>query len=198
MEKEARSQANAQGEATILLGRVQAGDPRAAEELLPLVYGELLGLASGFFRRQSPGHTLQPTALVHEAYLKLVRSPGGGFANRAHFCAVAAKAMRQILINHAEAKKALKRGGGAARSPLTEVVTPSGQRTLDIIALDEALSRLESLDPRRARIVEMWFFGGLQMEEVAEVLDVSVSTVKREWRATRIWLNEALSAGDSR
>lgn len=183
------------GDATVLLGRLGNGDGAAADQLLPLVYGQLRALAGSYFRGQRPDHTLQPTALVHEAYLKLINASNTDWKSRAHFCAVAARAMRQILMNYAEAKRAAKRGGGAERISLDAVSTPSGDHVLDIVALDDALTRLGEANERQARIVELRFFGDLDMSEVAEVLDVSQRTVERDWRTARAWLNVEL-AGD--
>lgn len=186
----------AEGEATLLLERIRAGDRAAVEELLPSVYDQLRALADGYFRRQRPDHTLEPTALVHEAYLKIAGASGGSINDRAHFCAVAATAMRQILINHAEAKRAAKRGGDAKRVPLTEIRSPSGGSALDVEALHDAMLALEEIDARKARIVELWFFGGMTVEEIAVVLDISVSTVGRQWRSARAWLSDALCDGE--
>ncbi len=182
-------------DATRLLHRVGEGDSSAAAELLPLVYDELRTLAQVYFRGQRRDHTLQPTALVHEAFLKLVRSPDAEWNGRAHFCAVAATAMRQILKNHARDRSALKRGGGAKRVPLSQVETPSGGDAIDAEALEAALERLDALNPRQSRIVELWFFGGLTMEQIAGVLGVSTRTVERDWRQARAWLNRELQEG---
>lgn len=186
-------------DATLLLERVGAGDRGAAEALFPLVYDQLRAIAGGQMKAQRPNHTLQPTALVHEAYIKLVRVEGADWRGRAHFCAVAVTAMRQILQDYARMKRAEKRGGGEGeRVPLETVETPSGQRHLDLVDLDEALSKLEEIDERQARVVEMRFFGGMTSEHVAEVLGVSVPTVERAWRASRAWLSTRLgsSLGD--
>lgn len=182
-------------QATLLLGRVQSGDAIAAEELLPIVYEQLRALAGHCFRAQRPDHTLQPTALVHEAYLKLINSSGSNWQNRAHFCAVASRAMRQILTNHAVAKRTAKRGGEAERIPLEAVTTPSGKNTFDAVALDEALTKLGQADARQARVVELRFFGDLDVPQVAEVLEISPRTVERDWRSARAWLQAEL-AGD--
>ena len=181
----------------MLLGRISAGDAGAAERLLPLVYDKLREIAGAYFRHQRRDHTLQPTALVHEAYLKLVRASSSNWKSEAHFCAVAATAMRQILQNHAAARRAAKRGGpDARRLPLDHVTTPAGRHALDIVALDDALTRLAAADERQARIVELWFFGGLTGEQVAEVLGVSQRTVERSWRQARAWLNAELTDSD--
>ena len=178
---------------TVLLGRVSSGDEGAASDLLPLVYEELRRTAAGYFLAQPETHTLQPTALVHEAFLKLVNVPDSDWRNRAHFKAVAARAMRQILTDHARSKASAKRGGNAAHLPLSDVETPSGTRRLDIQGLDRALSQLGTLDPRQLQIIEYWFFAGLSMSEIAELTSVSERTVRREWRHARAWLNHQIS-----
>lgn len=178
---------------TLLLERVAAGELAVADELLPIVYEDLRAMAGGQFRGQHADHTLQPTALVHEAFIRLVRVPGEGFANRSHFLAVAAMAMRQILKDHARAKSAAKRDPGGARVELGQVATPSGQHVVDTVELDEALTRLEEADPRMARIVNLWFFSGMTTEEIAELEGISSRTVKRDWRQARAWLNSQLA-----
>ena len=188
---------NAPGEATALLGRIARGDAAAADELLPLVYDQLRAIAGSYFRGQRPEHTLQPTALVHEAYLKLINAANQNWNSRAHFCAVAATAMRQILKNHAAARRAAKRGGpGAQRLPLDQVTTPSGRSIIDVIALDEVLTRLATLNARQARVIELWFFAGFTMEEIAELVGVSTRTVERDWRQARAWLSVELAEFD--
>ncbi len=185
-------------DATQLLRRVNAGDVAAAEGLLPLVYEQLRALAGSYFRGQPPDHTLQPTALVHEAYLKLIHNPDGEWQNRAHFCAVAATAMRQILHDRARRRRAAKRGGEARRVPLVDQIeAPSAGTPVDLVALDDALERLSTLDSRQARIVELRFFGGLTVEEVAHLLEVSTRTIEKEWRRVRAWLSRELSSGTS-
>lgn len=176
------------GDVTIMLDRVASGDREAAEALMPLVYEELRRLSGSMMRAQAASHTLQPTALVNEAYLKLLNAPEG-YSNRAHFMAVAATAMRQILTDYARRKRAAKRGGGDARAEgdVAQVADPSG-RGFDPVALDDALTKLAALDPRRFRVVELRFFGGLAVEEVAEVMGVSRSTVEADWRSARAWL----------
>jgi RNA polymerase sigma-70 factor (ECF subfamily) len=180
---------------TEILVRVERGEESAAATLLPLVYDELRALAGSFFEHRSPGHTLQPTALVHEAFLKLAQPGAGTWQSRAHFFAVAAKAMRQILADHARRKKAAKRGGDQQHR-----VTLSGLRTLanveqeiDLIALDEALSKLSELSPRQSQIVEMRFLAGLDESAVAHVLNVTPRTVQREWRLAKAFLRCELS-----
>lgn len=180
-------------ETTQLLVQVGLGDGAAAERLLPMVYHELRELAGAYFRRQRQDHTLQPTALVHEAYLKLVNQTAAQWNDRAHFFAVAAKAMRQILVNHALARKAEKRGGGAPRMALSADIAPTTAEDFDPLALDEALTRLAQFDARKAQVVELRFFSGLAVDEVAHVLNVSKTTVEADWRLARAWLSKELS-----
>lgn len=162
------------------------------------VYQELRGLAAAYLRRQSASHTLQPTALVHEAFLKLVDHTAVVFNGRAHFFAVSARAMRQILVDHARAKLADKRGGGWDRITLDQGVipdvrrAPGGSHEVDILALNELLEQLAGLDPRQAEVVELRFFGGLTVDEAASVLGVSKSTVEEDWRMARAWLSKRL------
>lgn len=181
-------------EATQLLGAIGRGEPGAGARLLPVVYEELRALAASYFRRQPDNHTLQPTALVHEAYLKLVHQTSAQWNDRAHFFAVAAKAMRQILVNHAHARNAEKRGGGATRIILGDDLAPTPERDFDAIALDEALKRLTALDERKASVVELRFFSGLSVDEVAHVLNVSKTTVEADWRLARAWLSKELKS----
>ncbi len=182
---------------TVILERMVDGDSAAERELLPLVYEHLRALAGSFFRAQRADHTLQPTALVHEAYLKLVAPADHRWKNREHFLAVAATAMRQILHDHARRRKALKRGGDNHQVTLADIATPSGDHMLDIIALDEVLGKLASLDKRQARIVELRFFGGLTTVEIAKLLDLSTRTIEKDWRRVRAWLSaELASFGD--
>ncbi|MHC4945075.1 MAG: sigma-70 family RNA polymerase sigma factor [Planctomycetota bacterium] len=184
-------------EVTEILGRIGRGSDSAAAELLPLLYNELRALAGSYFRGETPNHTLQPTAVVHEAFIKLTGAKNTGWENRAHFFAVAAKAMRQILFNHAKAKKAAKRGGGKQRVTLSGLATPSDIETeIDLIDLDKALTMLAELSPRKARIVELRFLAGLKEDEIAHVLGISTSTIQREWRMARAFLECELS-GDS-
>ena len=179
--------------ATILLNRLQEGDPVAAEQLLPLLYDELKAIARRQFRGQPEGHTLQATVLVHEAFLRLVGRPAKTWQDRKHFFAVAATAMRQILVNHARAKNADKRGGGGQRLVLDENAIASHDKGLDVLDLHEALERLAKIDERKHRVVELRFFGGLTVPEVADVMQLSVTTIESEWRAARAWLATALS-----
>jgi RNA polymerase sigma-70 factor (ECF subfamily) len=180
---------------THLLAGVRRGDDSAAARLLSLVYDELHALAANYFRRQPPDHTLQPTALVHEAYLRLVRQEDRVWESRAHFMAVASKAMRQILVNHARRRAAARRGGNLRRLTLQVELTPAPQQEVELVALDEALKKLALLSERVGRVVELRFFGGLTVDEVAHVLGFSKRTVEGDWRTARAWLARALSAG---
>ena len=178
---------------TSLLSRIAGGDDDAVEALLPIVYEQLRRMASGAMHAQSPAHTLQPTALVHEAYLKLI-GPDRAYADAAHFMAVASLAMRQILTDHARRARAARRGGDRRRIDVdTSGLAGSGEGMIDAVALDDALTRLADLDPRRHRVVELRFFGGLTVDEVADVLHVSKSTVEADWRAARAWLTADLA-----
>jgi len=169
-----------------------AGDRPELEALLPAVYAELRRLAAHYLRGERPGQTLQPTALVHEAYLRLMKDKPGRWQNRAHFCAIAAHSMRQILIERARARGAQKRGGAQPRVTLDEALIAGGERSFDFVALDEALERLAALDPEQARLVELRFFGGLTVEETAEAMGISPATVKRHWTVARAWLAREL------
>ncbi len=180
-------------EITQLLIAWNQGDEAARDELMPLVYDELRRLARGYLRRERPNHTLQPTALVHDAFLRLVDQSQVNWQNRAHFFGAAARLMRQVLINHAEARHAAKRGGSAERVSLNDVDRLTVEQEVDLVALDEALKNLERIDPTQGQIVELRFFGGLTIEEIAEVIGVSPATVKREWSTARAWLRRELS-----
>lgn len=171
------------------LAELFRGDTEAADQLLPIVYAELRALAGGMFRSEGVGHTLQPTALVHEAWLKLRRSPDVERRGPAEFRALAAVVMRRILADHARRRRAQRRGGGAHRTTLIEVPERAQNEAVDLLALDEVLERLAQVDPRQLRIVELRFFGGLEVEDVAQVLGLSKTTVEREWRAARAWLS---------
>ena len=183
--------------------RWRSGDASALDDLLPRVYDELRALADAYMRRERAGHTLQPTALVHEAFLRLLRLPPGSVQNRVHFFALAAQAMRRILADHARRHRAAKRGGNAVRVPLEVIeggaggVAAAAGGTQDVAAddLDAALEDLAKLDERQARVVELRFFGGLSIEETAEVLGVSAATVKRDWLVARAWLHRELRGG---
>ena len=177
---------------TRLLRDARAGDRAALDELLPLVYRELRQIAARHLAQERPGHTLQATALVHEVYLRLIDQHSVDWRNRAHFFSIAAEMMRRILVNHAVGRRAQKRGAGETLLSLDEVVSFPNRQDVDLILLDEALTRLAELDALQARIVEMRFFAGLTVEEVAEVLGVSDSEVKREWRSAKAWLTAQL------
>lgn len=179
-------------EVTELLGRWGGGDDAARDALIPLVYDELRRLAKHFLARERPGHTLQSTALVHEAYLKLVGPSSMQFANRAHFFAVAAKLMRHILVDHGRMRASARRGGKNVTILLDEGSVLSAQREVDVVALDDALNRLATLDPRQATIVEMRFFAGLSIEETAAALNLSPATVKRDWVVAKTWIRQCL------
>ncbi|GMU82659.1 MAG: sigma-70 family RNA polymerase sigma factor [Phycisphaerales bacterium] len=183
---------NAIAQTTRLLADLGRGDRAAAGQLLPLVYEQLRALASSYFRGQRADHTLQPTALVHEAYMKLVNQTSAQWNDRAHFFAVAARAMRQVLVNHALAANADKRGGGRTRILLADDLAPTPESEFDPIALDDALTRLGKMDERKAKVVELRFFSGLAVDEVAHVLGVSKSTVEADWRLARAWLSKEL------
>jgi RNA polymerase sigma factor (TIGR02999 family) len=174
---------------TALLTDWSRGDREALDRLLPLVYGELRRVAAHQLRRERVGHTLQPTALVHEAYLRLVDQRHGDWQNRAHFFGVAATVMRRILVDHARRRKAGKRGQGAPYVSLNDAPDIPAASEIHILALDAALERLQNVDPSLARIVELRAFGGLTIEEAAHVLEVSPSTAKREWRTAKAWLS---------
>ena len=159
-----------------------------ASELFPLVYAELRRIAAREMRRERPGRTLQTTALVHEAYLRLLKDASLSFENRAHFLGIAARAMREILIEHARGRAARKRGGGAVRLTLDDLAAPVAAPSVDVLALDEALERLARFDERHARVVELRYFGGLSVEETAAAMKLSPATVKRAWTLARAWL----------
>ena len=187
--------AKAGDSAESLTGMLQAwakGDLEARDRLLPIVYGELRKQAARQLRGERAGHTLQPTALVHEVYLKLAQPRRVPWENRAEFFAAAAQAMRRILVDHARKRAAVKRAGKWTRIELADDVAFQGQRELDLLALDDALDSLAELDPRHARIVELRFFGGLSVPETASVLKISTATVKRDWSYARAWLHRRL------
>jgi RNA polymerase sigma factor (TIGR02999 family) len=179
---------------TELLIRWNGGDQSALEELMPLVYGELRRLANNYLRRERGGHTLQPTALVNEAYLRLVDQRNANWQNRAQFYGIAAQLMRRILVDHARMKQAEKRGGvEQQRVSISQAHLGSKKPDFDVLALHEALEELSSLDPQQERIVELKFFGGLSIDEVAEVLGVGHATVERDWKMARAWLRQKLA-----
>ena len=177
---------------TGLLIRWSEGDPAAREKLIPLVYNELHRLARQCLAGQRPGHTLQSTALVHEAYLRLVECDSVNWQNRAQFFGLAAKLMRQVLVDHARARNAAKRDGGI-RLTLQDALSLTKERSVDLIALDDALKELAELDAQQSEIVELRFFGGLSIEETAEMLGISPATVKRHWSTARVWLHHEMS-----
>jgi len=178
------------GALTQLLIAWSQGDAAALEQLAPLVYAELRKLAHRYMKRERAGHTLQTTAVVHEAFLRLLDNPQEKWQNRAHFYAIAAKMMRRILVDYARANSRAKRGGETARVSIEDIDAPVADVALnpDVIALDEALEKLTEIDPRRARVVELRFFGGLSVEETAHVLQVAPDTVVRDWRVAKAWL----------
>lgn len=178
----------ARQEVTLLLNKLGDGDQNAAAQLVPLVYQELRRMASQCLRNERPGHTLQATALVHEAYLKLAGQRDAKWQNRAHFFAVASQLMRRILVDYARAQLRSKRGGKQQRVSLDDSLLVSPDRTDEMLAINEMLARLEVMDPRQGRIVELRYFGGLTIDETAEVLRVSSKTVLREWNLAKAWL----------
>ena len=184
-------------EVTPLLVDWRNGNRAALEKLMPLVYDELRRLAKHYMARENPGHTLQTTALVNEAYLRLIGQQQVEWQNRAHFFAIAAQIMRHLLVDHARSHQYAKRGGGAQQVTLDEVAIVSRECSADVLALDEALSRLAAIDPRKSQLVELRYFGGLSTEETAEVLGVSEITVKREWQKAKAWLYRELSQEQS-
>jgi RNA polymerase sigma factor (TIGR02999 family) len=187
--REAFSTRQSEGsETTQLLRAWAAGDQGALEQLTPRVYDELRRIAGHFMRNEQPGRTIQTTALVHEAYLKLIDVSNVDWQHRAHFFAISAQIMRHILLDHARRRVAAKRGGAAARVNLDEVADIGAARASELIALDDALSALAKVDPRKAQVIELRFFAGLSVEETAEVLKVSADTVMRDWRLARAWL----------
>lgn len=186
----------AQSDATRLLAQASGGDDAAAARLLPLVYDEMRALAGAIMRAERRNHTLQPTALVHEAYLRMIDQTRATFESRAHFMAVAAQTIRRILCDHARTRNAQKRGGGWARITLS-AEPGAEEREVDLLALDEALDSLGASDERKARVVECRFFAQMSVEETARALGVSVSTVEADWRVARAFLRTALAGGDA-
>lgn len=180
---------------TQLIVKASEGDETAVSSLFTVAYDELRRLAAGALQRERPDHTLQPTALVHEAYLRLADEPGAWRENRAHFLAIASRAMRRILVEHARGRNAQKRGSGKPRLSIDDVdpAAPDVVEAVDLVVLDEALVRLSVLDARQARIVELRFFGGLTVEETATVIGASSRTVKREWQMSRAWLKREMA-----
>lgn len=182
------------GEVTRLLQQWRRGDEAAFDELLPLVYNELRRIARGALRRERPGHVLQPTALVHEAFLRLVDQERARIRNRGHFLSVAAQAMRRILVDHERRRRAAKRGGGGEPISLADAGAVVDAPGTDVLALHQALEELARIDARHARLVELRYFGGLTAVEAAEVLGISRATAERDWTAARLWLRRRLSS----
>ena len=183
-------------EVTQLLHQISGGDASAVERLVPLIYAELRQIAERAMRHERSDHTLQPTALVHEAFLRLVGKPDLSWESRAHFLNIAAQAMRRVLLMHARERRAVKRGGGLERVTLDEQLVGSSE-AIDLIGLDESLERLAVIFPRKARVVELRFFAGLSIEETAKVLEISPATVKREWDFARAWIRRDLTGEGS-
>ena len=196
MERSAQPREVALGDVSKLLRAWRDGDQSALQKLTPIVYSELHRLARRYMRGERVGHSLQTTALVNEAYMRLVDYKRMQWQNRAHFFAVSAQLMRRILVDHAR-RRNLKRGGGLKRVSLDDTAILGGSRGADLVALDDALNQLAKLDPRKAQVVEMRFFGGLSVEETAEVLKVSPVTVMRDWSTARAWLYRELLGGTS-
>ena len=186
-----------QHDVTAKLSELSAGRREAWDELMPIVYGELKRMAHRHLRGERPGHTLNTTAIVHEAYLKLVNIDQLQWRDRAHFFAMASRAMRRILIDHARTRSRDKRGGGWTKVTLDDAFMVAEERAEDLIALDEALTRLESVNERQCRVVECRFFGGMSIQETAEAIGISAASVKRDWMVTRAWLNRELGLLDS-
>ncbi len=178
--------------ATQLLVAWSKGDQVAHDQLMPMVNRELRRLANYHFRRERPGHTLQATALVNEAYLRLIDQKHVAWQNRAHFFGIASQLMRRILVDYARGRLVARRGAGAVKIPLDEAVVISSERSAEMVALDEALVRLAAVDPRKSQVVELRFFGGLSIEETAEVLKISANTVMRDWSTAKAWLHREL------
>jgi RNA polymerase sigma factor (TIGR02999 family) len=186
------------GEITRLLTRLKQGDREAQQQLIPLVYGELRRLAAHYMRMERSDHTLQATALVHEAFLRITTAGEIDWQSRAHFFAVAAQTMRRVLVDYARASNSSKRAGTHQRISLDSAVVYNEDQSDGMVALDEALLRLEQLDPRQCRVVELRFFAGMSLDETAEVLGISTRTVKRDWNMARAWLHAELSEGLAR
>jgi RNA polymerase sigma-70 factor, ECF subfamily len=182
------------GEVTLLLREFSCGNQSALDKLLPLIYAELHAIASRYLRRQRRDHTLQTTALINEAYLRLVGQQRVDWQNRLHFMSVAAIMMRRVLINHARDQHTLKRGA-LQRVPLDDAMTVCEQRSVELLAIDEALSRLAIMDAQQARLVELRFFGGLSIQETADFLHISPASVKRQWNSARAWLYAEMAKG---
>ncbi|HKN15350.1 MAG TPA: sigma-70 family RNA polymerase sigma factor [Candidatus Sulfotelmatobacter sp.] len=184
---------------TVLLAQLTKGNEEAGSKLIPLVYSELRRLAGGYMRRERSDHTLQPTALVHEAYLRLVGQRAVDWQSRSHFFGIAAQVMRRILVDHARGHLRDKRGGGQKPVPIDEALVFAPEQAQELVKLDQALERLTQLDPRQGKIVELRFFGGLTVEQTADLLSISPKTVKRDWSVAKAWLHGELktSHGDT-
>ncbi len=182
-------------EVTLLLAKWANGNQKALDELTPLVYKELRQLAASYLRKERLGHTLQPTALVHEAYLRLVDQTSPSWQNRAHFFGVAARLMRQILVDHARRRQARKRAGSRFKVSLEEALSFQQGRSRDLLALDSSLNALEKIDARKCKAVELRYFGGLSMEEIAQSLEISAITVRRDLRMAEAWLHHEMQGG---
>ena len=185
---------SATGDVTGLLLAWRGGDQEALDRLVPLVYAELRRLAHAYMRGERPGHSLQTTALIHEAYVRLVDAPQMRWQNRAHFFAVSAQVMRRVLVDVARAERSLKRGGDCVHVAFDEALTLTQAQSPDLVALDEALTELAAMDPRKSRVVELRFFGGLTSEETADVLNLAPDTVLRDWQLAKVWLLQRLEA----
>jgi RNA polymerase sigma factor (TIGR02999 family) len=181
---------------TRILNAIERGDAKATHELLPLVYKELRFLAAQKLAQEKPGQTLQATALVHEAYIRLIESENESWQNRRHFFGAAAEAMRRILVDSARRRQRLKRGGGKKRLPLEEAMIAAEEPGIDLLALDEALTRLEGKDPEKAHLVKLRYFAGLSASQAADVLHISVATAHRHWSYARSWLFQEISKGE--
>ena len=182
------------GEVTLLLAQLREGNKEAVNQLVPLVYGELRNMAAAYMRREKAGHTLQATALVNEAYMRLAGGEAGQWQNRARFFAIAANSMRQVLLDHARKRHAGKRGGSHAQKVDMDAELLVDHDSLDdVVVVDELLGRLEKIDPRQGRLVELRFFAGLTEEETAEAMGISSATVKREWRSAKAWLTREMA-----
>lgn len=184
-------------DATRLLSHASQGDGQAARRLLPLIYDQLRELAERSLRRERPDHTLQPTALVHEAFVRLIDQTRGEWQGRTHFYAVAASEIRRVLVDHARHHQAQRRGGGRERVLLTEAIAQIDEKPVDLLDLEDALRKLHDTDERQARVVELRFYGGLSIDETAAVLEVSPRTVDGDWQMARAWLRRELSGGDA-
>jgi RNA polymerase sigma factor (TIGR02999 family) len=188
----------AAGDVTRLLAEISSGNQRAESELIPLVYDELRRLAAHYMRQERPDHTLQATALVHEAYLRLVKQRQVGWQSKAHFFAIAGRLMRRILVDHARAHSRRKRGGTQYRVPLDEAPLFTEERSDELIDVDKALTRLAEEQPRQSQIVELRFFAGLSVDEIAMFLKISPKTVKRDWSVARAWLYREIRKGEGK